>query len=485
MLVHTSRRYTCEACANVTPDFREKWISSQEKTSDLPDKTLEVVKRIENSIVDTIISMHKINQDDKIQTLQQEIVNTSSISKRVEHLEKKIEYLTDTTIAKIDNIKDTMTSPDFKLLETKLNKVTSEIEKINHNLDKTCQTLDKTVTSESGIAESLSKIAAKLPVQLQHDSNVNVDKKVENQSNLNIQRNSHALKLGTRNMYGESSEFDIETSNRFSPLSEADESLNEQLQQNSDNKRAKILLIGNSHIDRIRTENVLSNCLVHKYVGYTFDEMFEKIEELDQDYDCILLHVFANNLRNGTPEQCAKICDEYISALSSHCKCAKIILSLPFLTMTEQELNNKIVESNILFQYKYLNKSNVSVCNNSVLSNGNVPIRKFYLRNGPHLTYQGTSVFVTNIKFHMKKVLHIEVTRPKQMGLGQVKDLMSTCSIRVNKHSQRIMAPPTQLGYNNSEVPAVPPFLMYPWGPSFNPSLYTNTTKNSWYPQFT
>jgi len=111
--------------------------------------------------------------------------------------------------------------------------------------------------------------------------------------------------------------------------------------------------------------------------------------------------------------------------------------------MTEQELNNKIVESNILFQYKHLNKSNVTVCNNSVLSNGNVPIRKFYLRNGPHLTYQGTSVFVTNIKFHMKKVLHIEVTRPKQMGLGQVKDLMSTCSIRVNKHSQRIMAPNT------------------------------------------
>jgi hypothetical protein len=57
----------------------------------LGDKTLEVVKRIENSIVDTIISMHKTNQDEKIQSLQQEIVNTSSISKRVEHLEKKIE----------------------------------------------------------------------------------------------------------------------------------------------------------------------------------------------------------------------------------------------------------------------------------------------------------------------------------------------------------------------------------------------------------
>jgi hypothetical protein len=84
--------------------------------------------------------------------------------------------------------------------------------------------------------------------------------------------------------------------------------------------------------------------------------------------------------------------------------------------MTEQELNNKIVEGNILFQYKYLNKSNVTICNNSVLSNGNVPIRKFYLRNGPHLTDEGTSVFVTSKKFNMKKVLHIEVTRPKQNG---------------------------------------------------------------------
>lgn len=57
----------------------------------------------------------------------------------------------------------------------------------------------------------------------------------------NIQRNSHApnYKLGTRNWYRELSEFDIETFNCFSPLSDADESLNEQLQQNSDNKRAK------------------------------------------------------------------------------------------------------------------------------------------------------------------------------------------------------------------------------------------------------
>ena len=377
-------------------------------------------------------------------------------------------------------------------------KVTSEIEKINHNLDKTCQTLDKTVSAESGIAESLSKIASKLPVQLQHDSTGNVDKTVENQStcNLNIQRNSHVLKLGTRNRYRESSEFDIETSNRFSPLSEADESLNEQLQQNSDNKRAKILLIGNSHIDRIQTKNVLSNCLVHKYVGYTFDEMFEKIEELDQDYDCILLHVFTNNLRNGTPEQCVEICDEYISALSSHCKFDKIILSLPFLAMTEQELNNKIVESNILFQYKYLNKSNVTVYNNSVLSNGNVPIRKFYLRNGPHLTDQGTSVFVTNIKFHMKKVLHIEVTRPKQNGFRAGQRPKQNGFRAGQRHNVNMFnkskqtfpknyVPQTQLRYNNSEVPAIPPFLMYPWGPSFNPSLYTNTTKNSWYPQFT
>ena len=39
----------------------------------------------------------------------------------------------------------------------------------------------------------------------------------------------------------------------------------------------------------------------------------------------------------------------------------KLSCLFPFLSMTEQELNNKIVESNILFQYKYLNKSNVTV----------------------------------------------------------------------------------------------------------------------------
>ena len=153
--------------------------------------------------------------------------------------------------------------------------------------------------------------------------------------------------------------------------------------------------------------------------------------------------------------------------------------------MTEQELNNKIVESNILFQYKYLNKSNVTICNNSVLSNGNVPIRKFYLRNGPHLTDEGTNVFVTSKKFNMKKVLHIEVTRPKQNGFRAGQRHNVNMFNKSKQTSPKNYGPPTQLGYNNSEVPAVPPFLMYPWGTSFNPSQYTNTTKNSWYPQFT
>jgi hypothetical protein len=75
--------------------------------------------------------------------------------------------------------------------------------------------------------------------------------------------------------------------------------------------------------------------------------------------------------------------------------------------------------------------------------------------------------------------------RPKQNGFraGQRHNVNM-----FNKSKQTFpknYGPPTQLGYNNSEVPAIPPFLMYPWGPSFNPSLYTNTTKNSWYPQFT
>jgi hypothetical protein len=79
---------------------------------------------------------------------------------------------------------------------------------------------------------------------------------------------------------------------------------------------------------------------------------------------------------------------------------------------------------------------------------GNVPIRKFYLRNGPHLTDEGTSVFVTNKKFNMKKVLHIEVTRPKQNGFraGQRHNvnmlnilLFSSCSVIARKGRDRII----------------------------------------------
>ena len=82
-LINSTRRYTCENCAKVPTDFKEKWdpinTHSEPKNTqsvavyDNYEKTLAIVRRIEQSLVSTITSTHKNNQDDKISSLQDQL----------------------------------------------------------------------------------------------------------------------------------------------------------------------------------------------------------------------------------------------------------------------------------------------------------------------------------------------------------------------------------------------------------------------------
>jgi hypothetical protein len=46
------------------------------------------------------------------------------------------------------------------------------------------------------------------------------------------------------------------------------------------------------------------------------------------------------------------------------CTFAKIVLSLPFLTVRDVELNEKILKCVVLLQYKYIDNTIVTVCEN-------------------------------------------------------------------------------------------------------------------------
>lgn len=74
ILISSSRRYTCELCTIISPDFTSKWqnnlvtknITNHENSCKIDKTTLDVVARFEKSMVNALKSIHNSNKDQKI-----------------------------------------------------------------------------------------------------------------------------------------------------------------------------------------------------------------------------------------------------------------------------------------------------------------------------------------------------------------------------------------------------------------------------------
>ena len=84
MFVNTTRKFPCEICSNVPIRFKQKWEPCVQETFDKPSsdttqkecdhsKTLEIVNRIEQSIVTALTTIHDSSQEEKIKILNIQI----------------------------------------------------------------------------------------------------------------------------------------------------------------------------------------------------------------------------------------------------------------------------------------------------------------------------------------------------------------------------------------------------------------------------
>ena len=95
--------------------------------------------------------------------------------------------------------------------------------------------------------------------------------------------------------------------------------------------------MGNSHFKNVNTTNLIYDCITDKCSVYTFDEALEKLNTIDNAYDCIFIHFPTNDIRKYSPEYCVELFDQFIEKVTSRCTFAKIVLSLPFLTVRDVE----------------------------------------------------------------------------------------------------------------------------------------------------
>ena len=130
----------------------------------------------------------------------------------------------------------------------------------------------------------------------------------------------------------------------------------------------------------------------------------------------VFVQIFTNDLRESSPEECVQLCTKFSVELSQQCEFAKIVISLPFPTVNDISLNEKIQKFNILMQYKFLSHPTVCLLDNSGLSIRGRPIYNFLANDGLHLSVQGTNIYASSMKSCIRRCLNIEEIQHADYG---------------------------------------------------------------------
>ena len=126
-------------------------------------------------------------------------------------------------------------------------------------------------------------------------------------------------------------------------------------------------------------------------MAFSFNQAIEKISSLDNDYDCVFVQMFTNDLRDSSPEECVQLCTKFSVELSQQCEFAKIVISLPFPTVDDNSLNEKIQKFNIIMQYKFLSNLLLVYLTIQVFYSEVDPFTIFFCKRWPTLVSTGYS----------------------------------------------------------------------------------------------
>ena len=340
--------------------------------------TFEILERIENSVVCAITKTHEKNQDEIIIKLKSDLQNERDKKEDLKEISGKIDEIKSAISTTCISMKSGETcnsiSEGYEKISTKTtNQIKDFTEKLNRNITETIsQTLQSKIDpfidnmrkiSENSVSftKSLERTGAVLSDN--RVTNREITKTLQNLAKLNYSdMKQHPRELGSVDEMFQNTEAsytpNMQVTNRYLPLAEripnphSEEKRvtnNQHIHDNEVTKKA--LILSNSHIRYIRTDNFLQSCVVHKYTSYSMSEMEDKLQELDTDYDSIFFHVFTNNIRAETSEVFIRKFESFCQKLRNHCQFAKLIISLPFFSVNDQNLNQKISQCNVLLQY--------------------------------------------------------------------------------------------------------------------------------------
>ena len=169
--------------------------------------------------------------------------------------------------------------------------------------------------------------------------------------------------------------------------------------------KKSVLLIGTSNIKYIDANRLSSTEVeVQKTTKYTLKEGQEYINQMKENPDAVVLHLFENDMEKETPEDCAAKVHNICTDIKQKARNTKIVVSMG-LPRREEGINRKVMKLNVLLQEKLADMESVSLCDNGNLFYRGQPSKGILNADGKHLSRLGTQKLSANLKSSIHKAL--------------------------------------------------------------------------------
>ncbi|CAC5392825.1 unnamed protein product [Mytilus coruscus] len=247
----------------------------------------------------------------------------------------------------------------------------------------------------------------------------------------------------------------VSTSNRFTPFNTLEgksfES-NENMHDSSyygNARKGKLVLIGNSHFKPIREKDFIYDYDTEKYIAFSFQEATHILQDIQGPVDCLVVHLFTNNIREHSSTKCLDIVEKFITFVHDKWHEIPIIISDAIPRGEYSLMNKRLQECNIHLRHKYIGNKLISVCDNAC--------NKFISSDKVHLSTQGTKELVANIKSSVREALCIPNPFKKKYVRDRTRQYNARYSDqnRVLRSNQRVLRSKQRVLRFKQTVPSI------------------------------
>ncbi|CAG2197469.1 unnamed protein product [Mytilus edulis] len=228
-----------------------------------------------------------------------------------------------------------------------------------------------------------------------------------------------------------------------------------QVERKEKKEKPKVLLVGTSNTEQIKTERLSAQFDTMKKIAYHIDQAEKVIDELEESYnpDVIAYHILSNELTKKSSSECVLQLEKLIQKTKEKRPDSKIVVSLATNRSDERKYNLKVNTVNSLVKEMHEESSDFVICDNHNLSVSGEINKKFINNDGYHLSDVGVKVLAANIRKCVDQILGVRRKDGEEYEPGtltgvqnsidrHLKDNKSMIDIKKDKlfdHSRKIL----------------------------------------------